>query len=48
MMEAFAVVQEANGSHTRENKGEPDSACFSELELAEMVIIWMWRGKRTV
>lgn len=46
--ETCARVQEANGSPTGENSGEPDSVCFSELELAEMVIVWMWRGKGDV
>lgn len=44
-LEAFARVQGAHGDHTRDNSGEPDSESFSELELAKVVIIWMWMTK---
>ena len=44
-LEAFARVQGAYGNHTRDNSGEPDSESCSQLELAKVVIIWIWMAK---
>lgn len=43
-----SLGKEAHGSHTRDNSGEADSEFFSELELAKVVIIWMWMAKEVL
>lgn len=43
-----AIVEEANESPTKKNPREPGYECFSELELAKMVIVGIWRDKGVV